>query len=48
MTSLQAEKGNEAAQWLPSVMGPGQEAKDYLPKTDPVGFKMPQTENWGK
>ena len=22
--------------------------KDYLPKTDPVGFKIPQTENWGK
>lgn len=48
MASLPAGKGSESDEWLPSVMTPGQEMKDYLPKTDPVGpFKMPQTENWG-
>lgn len=47
MASLPAGKGSESDEWLPSVMAPGQEMKDYLPKTDPVGpFKMPQTENW--
>ena len=47
MTPLMAEKGDESDQ-LPSVMVSGHEMKDYLPKTDPVGFKIPQTENWGK
>ena len=42
-----ADKSNESDLWLPSVLPPGQEMKDYLPKTDPVGFKIPQTENWG-
>ena len=44
---MQAEKGNESELWLPSVLPPGQEMKDYLPKADPVGFKIPETENWG-
>lgn len=48
MTPLLAQKSNESDQWLPSVLPPGQEMKDYLPKTDPVGFKIPETENWGK
>jgi len=48
MAPLPAEKDSESDQWLPSVMPPGQEMKDYIPKTDPVGFKIPQTENWGK
>ena len=43
-----ADKGNESDQWLPSVTAPEQEMKDHLPKTDPVEFKIPQTENWGK
>ena len=47
MTPLVADKGKESDLWLPSVLPPGQEMKDYLPKTDPVGFQIPQTENWG-
>ena len=48
MTPQLAGKGNESDQWLPSVTAPEQEMKDNLPKTDPVEFKIPQTENWGK
>jgi len=48
MTPLMAKQDSESDQWLPSVMPPGQEMSDYVPKTDPVGqFKIPQTENWG-
>jgi len=49
MTPLLATQDSQSDQWLPSVLPPGQEMSDYLPKTDPVGqFKIPQTENWGK
>ena len=48
MTPQLAEKGNESDQWLPSATASEQEMKDNLPKTDPVEFKIPSTENWGK